>query len=136
MYERYFTYHRDPDLRASDADREAMGERLRRHHAEGRIDSEEFQDRLDRCYQAKTMGELDELVDDLPREPVGGTGRRRRFYSRLWALPLVPIVLAVLAICSLTGWHHHAGFGLLWLIPVFFLIRMCVWRRYRRWEIL
>jgi DUF1707 SHOCT-like domain len=131
MYERYFTYHRDPDLRASDADREATADRLRRHHTEGRIDSEEFQERIDRCYQAKTIGELDQLLSDLPREPVKRTGRR--FYWRMLPIPLVPIVLAVIAICVGTGWHHR-GFGLLWLIPAFFLIRMCVCRRYRHWE--
>ena len=133
MYERYFTYHRDPDIRASDADRDATADRLRRHHAEGRIDPDEFQERIDRCYQAKTVGELDGLVSDLPHEREGRS-RGHRVYSWVWSLPLAPIVLAVVAICALTGWHHHGGFGLLWLIPVFFLIRMCVWRRFRRWE--
>jgi hypothetical protein len=132
MYERYFTYHRDPDLRASDADRDATADRLRRHHTEGRIDSEEFQERLDRCYQAKTIGELDQLVGDLPREHEGR--HNRRLYWRLWPIPLVPVLAAVLVV-SVAGWHH-GGFGLLWLIPVFFLIRMCVWRRFRRWETL
>ena len=132
MYERYFTYHRDPELRASDADREATADRLRRHHTEGRIDSEEFQERIDRCYHAKTLGELDQLVADLPREPVKRSGSH--FYSRLWPLPFVPLLIAILVV-SVAGWHHD-GFGLLWLIPVFFLIRMCVWRRYRRWETL
>ena len=49
---------RDPNLRAADADREATGERLRRHHAEGRLDTEELQERIDRCYQARTIGDL------------------------------------------------------------------------------
>ena len=132
MYERYFTYHRDPELRASDADREATADWLRRHHTEGRIDSEEFQERIDRCYQAKTVGELDQLVADLPRDPVKRPGRY--FYSRLWPLPFVPVLIAILVV-SVAGWHHD-GFGLLWLIPVFFLIRICIWRGYRRWETL
>ena len=61
--------HPDPNQRAADADREKTSERLRRHHAEGRLDAEEFQERVDRCYQAKTLGELDQLVTDLPPEP-------------------------------------------------------------------
>lgn len=133
MYERYFTYHRDPGIRASDADREATADRLRRHHTEGRIDSEEFQERIDRCYQAKTLGDLDQLVDDLPRE--AGGRRPRRLYWRLWPVPLIPVALVIIAISAAAGWHH-GGVGLLWLIPVFFLIRMCVWRRWRRWETL
>jgi hypothetical protein len=134
MNEHYFSYHRDPDLRASDADREATADRLRRHHTEGRIDSEEFQERIDRCYAAKTVGELDQLLDDLPRE---SRGRSRPLFSGwLRAIPFAPVVLAIVAISALSGWHHHDGFGLLWLIPVFFLVRCCVWRRVRRWETL
>jgi Flp pilus assembly protein TadB len=132
MYERYFTYHRDPDIRASDADRDATADRLRKHHTDGRIDPEEFQERIDRCYNAKTVGELDELVSDLPRERDPRSARR--LYWRLWPIPLVPVLAAILVV-SVATWHH-AGFGLLWLIPVFFLIRMCIWRRYRRWETL
>ena len=133
MYERNFGIFRDANLRASDGDREAMSERLRRHHADGRIDSEEFQERIDRCFSAKTVGELDHLVADLPREErISRSGHR--FYGRLWAIPLVPIVIALVAISAAAGWHHHDGFGLLWLIPVLFVVRMCLWRRVRRWD--
>jgi hypothetical protein len=135
MYERSFGIFRDPSLRASDADREATAERLRHNHSEGRLDTEEFQQRIDRCYSAKTVGELDELVNDLPRESRERVGRRgRRSYWRLWPIPVVPVVLAIIAISAVAGWHHHGGFGLLWLIPLFFFVRMCAWRRYRRWE--
>jgi hypothetical protein len=129
MYEHSFGTHRDPNVRASDADREATGERLRRHHAEGRLDSEEFQERIDRCYEAKTVGELDQLVTDLPRDGAEGGGRRR--YLRLFPIPLVPILVVILVV-SIAGWHHGA-FGLLWLIPLFFLIRFCLWRRFGWW---
>jgi len=56
----------DPRIRASDADRDRAAEALREHHATGRLTVEEFQDRLDRVYAAKTLGELDELMADLP----------------------------------------------------------------------
>jgi hypothetical protein len=56
----------DPRIRASDADRDRAAEALREHHATGRLSVEEFQDRLDRVYAAKTLGELDELMADLP----------------------------------------------------------------------
>ncbi len=56
----------DPRIRASDADRDRVAEALREHHATGRLTLEEFQDRLDRAYAAKTLGDLDELVSDLP----------------------------------------------------------------------
>jgi hypothetical protein len=56
----------DPRLRASDADRERTVQLLREHHAEGRLDMEEFHDRLNAAYAAKTMGDLDEILADLP----------------------------------------------------------------------
>jgi Domain of unknown function (DUF1707) len=56
----------DPRIRASDADRERTATLLREHHAEGRLTAEEFNDRLDRALEAKTIGELDALLADLP----------------------------------------------------------------------
>jgi hypothetical protein len=57
----------DPRLiRASDQDRDRVATMLREHHAVGRIDPTEFQERLDKVYTAKTMGELDDLTADLP----------------------------------------------------------------------
>ena len=58
----------DPDLRAADADRERIAERLRQSHAEGRLDMAEFQERLEHCYEAKSLGELALLVRDMPRQ--------------------------------------------------------------------
>lgn len=56
----------DPRMRASDADRERTAAVLREHHAEGRLTAEEFNDRLDKTFTAKTTGELDALLADLP----------------------------------------------------------------------
>jgi hypothetical protein len=125
-----FQFNRDPNLRAGDADREATGDRLRKHHAEGRLDAEEFQDRIDRCYAAKTIGELDELVGDLPREPEerehGYVGPFRRAHLRTM-IPFTPILIALIVASALTGWHG------LWLaFPLFFLSRMWIFRRARR----
>ncbi|MFD8969578.1 DUF1707 domain-containing protein [Streptomyces sp. NPDC059568] len=55
-----------PDTRASDAEREQVAERLREAVAEGRLDLEEFDERLDATYKARTHGELVPLVRDLP----------------------------------------------------------------------
>ncbi len=55
--------------RAGDADRDAVAEILRVAAAEGRIDASELEERLGLAYGAKTYGELDALVADLPAEP-------------------------------------------------------------------
>ena len=56
----------DPRIRASDADRDKATALLREHHAAGRLDAEEFNDRMNKALDAKTLGELDELMADLP----------------------------------------------------------------------
>ncbi|MFF8031145.1 DUF1707 domain-containing protein [Streptomyces sp. NPDC016626] len=54
------------DLRASDADRERVAEILRDALAEGRLDMEEFEERLDATYRARTYGDLAPITRDLP----------------------------------------------------------------------
>ena len=56
----------DPRIRASDADRDRVAALLREHHAAGRLTAEEFHERMDRALEATTLGELDELLADLP----------------------------------------------------------------------
>ncbi|MDT3726442.1 DUF1707 domain-containing protein [Streptomyces sp. DSM 41972] len=56
-------------LRASHDDREAVVEQLRDAAAEGRIDLDELDERLERALTAKTYAELDALTADLPKPP-------------------------------------------------------------------
>ena len=56
----------DPRIRASDADRDRTVAALREHLAAGRLTTEEFDERLDKVYAAKTLGELKDLMADLP----------------------------------------------------------------------
>ncbi|WP_411079464.1 DUF1707 domain-containing protein [Streptomyces sp. cmx-18-6] len=53
-------------MRASDAERERIAELLREAVAEGRLEMDEFEQRLDTAYKARTHGELEPLVQDLP----------------------------------------------------------------------
>ena len=56
----------DPSIRASDRDRDRTAQLLSAHHSAGRLDAEEFAERLDLVYVAKTVDDLDELTADLP----------------------------------------------------------------------
>ncbi|MFD6282099.1 DUF1707 domain-containing protein [Streptomyces sp. NPDC060209] len=60
-------------IRASDADRDRIADILREAVAEGRLTAEEHAERVDLVYRAKTVGELEPLVQDLPTP--GGTAR-------------------------------------------------------------
>jgi hypothetical protein len=60
---------RDDSLRASDADRDAVTERLREAAGEGRLAPDELEERVDKALRARTYGELARLVADLPSRP-------------------------------------------------------------------
>jgi hypothetical protein len=55
-----------PQLRASDADRDAAAARLGGALAVGRLTSTEYAERLDAAYAARTLGQLAPLTVDLP----------------------------------------------------------------------
>jgi hypothetical protein len=54
----------------TDADRDAAAVQLREHYAVGRLSLDEFQDRLDAVYRARTARELGMVTDGLLREGV------------------------------------------------------------------
>jgi DUF1707 SHOCT-like domain len=53
-------------MRASDADRQEVVERLRGALDEGRLKMDEYLDRMGRAYDAVTYGDLEPLYSDLP----------------------------------------------------------------------
>jgi Domain of unknown function (DUF1707) len=104
----------DRSLRAADSDRESVADILRDQHVAGRLDDDELQDRIERCYAAKTYAELDAVIADFPGdEPTASPGPGLRLWPRFAFLPaLLLIALVVLS-------HGH----LAWLvIPFVFLV--------------
>jgi Domain of unknown function (DUF1707) len=67
-YRRHFRYG-SGDLRASDAERADVADRLSRHYQDGRLDQAEFNERLDRAMNAKTRADFNGLFHDLPDLP-------------------------------------------------------------------
>jgi hypothetical protein len=61
---------RDPSLlRVSHADRDRTVEILRDAAADGRLDTDELEDRVERALTARTFADLEPLTDDLPVAP-------------------------------------------------------------------
>ena len=58
-------------VRASDAERDAVVGRLNRAVGEGRLTMDEFSGRLELAYAARTRGDLDPLLRDLPADSGG-----------------------------------------------------------------
>src|SRR3954463_4691629 len=127
-----------PGLRASDAERERVAEALRRHHVDGRLDTEELQERLERCYAARTTGELAPLLADLPAEREGG--RAPRPFSP-WPVPpaLATVLVLFLAFATAGAVAHgppapapvrpvaHGHPGPVPFVAVFHLLRFAWW---------
>lgn len=82
-------------MRASEAQREAVVDDLRRHAGEGRLDSGELEDRVEAALSARTLEELDRLRDDLPSPPESDFPEHLRVYLAVNAL--------LVAIWALTG---------------------------------
>ena len=55
-----------PSLRIGDAEREAVSAELREHYAQGRLTDDEFRQRLDAVFAAKTQRDLQHITSDLP----------------------------------------------------------------------
>lgn len=110
----------NPSIRASDADRERVVEILRQHNVEGRITSEEFEERMTAAYAAKTLGALAELTTDLPVDLAEHTRRQEELARREAAqVPFLRQMRAELSSWAslaivLTVIWAIAGFGYYW----------------------
>lgn len=103
---------RQADLRASDADREQVAERLRQATTEGRLLAEELDERMGAALSARTYGELAAVVADLPAPGMTIAGRSRSPARRI--TPAIGVAIALLAVAigvvaGLVGGHFHPG---------------------------
>jgi len=117
------------DYRAGDADRNRTTDLLKEAHAAGYLTLEETDERLGAALTARTRGELDRLVTDLPPEwrasqergqrPAGPRPRPRQRSAlppeAAWLVPLVVIVTGVLLLAVLTRGLWFFPWPLLWI---------------------
>ena len=102
----------DQHMRVSDAERQAVADRLAEHFSAGRLDQAEFDERVGRAMSAKTRADLNGLFDDLPETGApAATGqatgqlRRRRRHPILLAALIVFVAIAA----------SHVVWPLLWI---------------------
>jgi hypothetical protein len=107
-------------LRISDADREAAMELLGEQYAVGRLSKDEFDERSDAVWSARTRGDLAPVFADLPvRSPAtpDRTALRPRAGRRRFPAPLAPVLVALVALTVVT----HLPFVLIALLAWFVL---------------
>ncbi len=119
-------------MKASDADRDAVLSDLSEHFQAGRLTADEFEDRTGRALAARTWGELRDLLQDLPagpagpRVPITATTASAPPQRPLGRTALVPIlVLAGIATAvAMSAGAAHARWGIVWLLlPVLLIAR-------------
>jgi hypothetical protein len=121
----------NPQLRASDEDRDRTAVLLREHHAVGRLTPDEFSERLDKVFAAKTIGDLEVLLRDLPAidlyrlpdsrltrapRPAQAPARRRAepsSWGAAWVSVWLLVTVTLTVIWVLSG-HHYFWPG--WVI--------------------
>src|SRR3954452_4816438 len=95
-----------PDLRLSDADRDEAVARLSEHYAAGRLDKDEFDERSDAVWTARTGGDLDPVFADLRADDRASAARVLRFgpWGRRGWFPLsvLPFLFVLIALTVVT----------------------------------
>ena len=110
-----------------DADRNWTTELLKEAHAAGYLTLEETDERLGAALAARTRGELDRLVADLPLEwrarqergqwPAGPPPRQRPSLpvEVVWLVPLVIVITGIILLAVLTRGLWFFPWPLLWI---------------------
>jgi hypothetical protein len=133
------------DIRVGDAEREATVNELREHFASGRLTQEEFSERMDQAFAAKTRGDLKAVMQDLPSvrpqvpvsRPDSGNGRSGpRARPRFGALAAVMTALwSVILVLSVLDFGFGLGgsrpIAVVLFLAAFAMLRRLLFRRRR-----
>jgi hypothetical protein len=108
----------DQHLRVSDAERQAVADRLAEHFGEGRLDQAEFDERAGRAMNAKTRADLNGLLDDLPGTGAPAVADHPQRRHRHPVLLLALIVLLAVAAAHAVAWATGPWLWLAFLVAV------------------
>ena len=106
-------------MRVGDAERDAAATRLGTHLTAGRLQWDEYDQRLQAAYAAKTRGDLAKLFTDLPEEAASARGRA----GRQQAPDRSPVLILAAALAATIFFLMRASFFVAFLL-VAILVRV------------
>jgi Domain of unknown function (DUF1707) len=102
---------RPEDMRVSDAERQAVQDRLRLAQSVGQLDLDEFDERVQTVWAARTRGELERVTADLPTPPPAAASPARRTSRRVFSdtgggvtMRVLTIIWLAVAAVNLVVW--------------------------------
>lgn len=114
------------DLLVGDAERDLAADTLAEHYAQGRLLHEQYVDRLDVVWRARTRGDLRQALAGLPRVAVQMRQLGGESTGWHWSrVPTVPLLLAGLVLSVVTGQHW-------WVVAVVWSLATLTHRTTRR----
>lgn len=124
---------RQPDhVRIGYAERERAAALLGEHLAAGRLDTDEFDERVQRVYAARTGGELEPLFADLPDT---GAAARPQVETARRQFEVARIGLIVAALLACVVWVAVLRIPPFFVFPLFWIVALSRggrWAHHRR----
>jgi hypothetical protein len=114
---------RRENLRAADVDRNFVAERLKAALDEGRLSLSEYDERLRDTYAAKTYGDLDKILDDLPGVHPVGQSQVAPVTAPVYPTSVAPAATPLTPLRTMPGWL--AGVWGAWLVAV--SVNVVIW---------
>jgi len=120
-----------PDLRVSDIERDQVATELGEHFQAGRLDQDEFDERLTLALKAKTRSDLARLMTDLPSVSKPPSPQLPAPPARPGLAQFAPLLIPLMFVLIIAGSyashgsHQHAHLSpllwLWWLVPLIVL---------------
>lgn len=129
------------NMRSSSADRERAVDVLKAAFAEGRLDQEEYTDRVEQVYTSRTYGDLATLTADLPAGPLGTLEQPKQLPApaapqasmppmrrrRRGGLPL-PFIICLIVVLATAAGHVSVAPAVI-VIVLFVMLNIFRWVR-------
>jgi hypothetical protein len=107
----------DPNMRVSQAERDAVITELQHDVGDGRLTLDEFEVRVEQALASVTRADLDVVRHDMPRAVPAPVRARSHGYARGPMVPTPALVIAAVVALAIVAGAPWLLWSLFWLIP-------------------